>query len=69
MTKFAICTSAITHLVCPQKFALALSSFPGKTAIPRRNHKQKLWKTLGGKRGVLWQTSKSPIQKLEYKMA
>ena len=69
MTKFVTSTSAIMHLICPQKFAQALSSFPRKTAIPRRNHTQRLWKTLGGKRGVLWQMCKSPIQKLEYKMA
>ena len=46
IAKFAICTSAILHLVCPQKFALAIClQFRGKTVISRRNDKQRLWKT------------------------
>ena len=40
MTKFAICTCPIMFLVCPQKFAQTLSA--GKTAIPRRNDKQRV---------------------------
>ena len=49
MAKFAICTSAILHLVCPKKFSLAicLLLFPGKTVISRRNDKQRLWKLKG----------------------
>ena len=48
MAKFAICTSAILHLVCPKKFSLAIClQFPGKTVISRRNDKQRLWKLKG----------------------
>ena len=37
----------------------ALSSVsPGTTAIPGRNEKQRLCKTLEGKRGVLWEMRK-----------
>ena len=48
MAKFAICTSAILHLVCPKNFSLAIClQFPGKTVISRRDDKQRLWQLKG----------------------
>ena len=54
------------HFVCLPKFRISIVFiFHGKTAIPSRNDKHRLWKTLGGKRGVLWEMCKWPIKKLE----
>ena len=68
MAKFAICTSAILHLVCPKKFSLAIClHFPGKTVISRRNDKQRLWKRKGANEVSYGRCADSKVKNLNIK--
>lgn len=68
MAKFAICTSAILHLVCPEKFSLAIClQFPGKTVISRRNDKQRLWKLKGANEVAFGRCANGKVRNLNIK--
>ena len=68
MAKFAICTSAILHLVFPKKISLAIClQFPGKTVISRRNDKQRLWKLKGANEVSFGRCANGKVRNLNIK--